>query len=82
MKLDEFCTARKRIEVVTLNEEHRRHVRHHPIEWRVPTHILYGILEIFANSKLKLIHKDLLEGIQIILLIEYQHCLLVIDRIN
>lgn len=36
-------------------------------------------LEVFADGKLKLIHKDLLEGIQVVLLIEYQHRLLVID---
>ena len=30
------------IEGVTLDEEHLRYVRQHPIEWRVPTHILYG----------------------------------------
>ena len=27
---------------VTLDEEHLRYVQQHPIEWRVPTHILYG----------------------------------------
>ena len=32
----------KRIEGVTLDEEHLRYVRQHPIDWRVPTHILYG----------------------------------------
>ena len=30
------------IEGVTLDEEHLRYVRQHPIDWRVPTHILYG----------------------------------------
>ena len=32
----------ERIEGVTLDEEHLHYVRQHPIEWRVPTHILYG----------------------------------------
>ena len=32
----------ERIEGVTLDAEHLRYVRHHPIEWHVPTHILYG----------------------------------------
>ena len=33
----------KRIEGVTLDEEHLRYVRQHPTsDWRVPTHILYG----------------------------------------
>ena len=32
----------ERIEGVTLDEEHLRYVRQHPIDWRVPTHILYG----------------------------------------
>ena len=32
----------QRIEGVTLDEEHLRYVRQHPIDWRVPTHILYG----------------------------------------
>ena len=32
----------ERIEGVTLDEEHQRYVRQHPIDWRVPTHILYG----------------------------------------
>ena len=30
------------IEGVTLDEEHLRYVRQHPIDWHVPTHILYG----------------------------------------
>ena len=32
----------ERIEGVTLDEEHLCYVRQHPIDWRVPTHILYG----------------------------------------
>ena len=32
----------ERIESVTLDEEHLRYVRQHPIDWHVPTHILYG----------------------------------------
>ena len=32
----------ERIEGVRLDEEHLRYVRQHPIDWRVPTHILYG----------------------------------------
>ena len=32
----------ERIEGVTLDEEHLRYVRQHPVDWRVPTHILYG----------------------------------------
>ena len=32
----------ERIEGVTLDEEHLRYVRQHPIYWHVPTHILYG----------------------------------------
>ena len=32
----------ERIEGVTLDEEHLRYVRQHPIDWHVPTHILYG----------------------------------------
>ena len=32
----------ERIEGLTLDEEHLRYVRQHPIDWRVPTHILYG----------------------------------------
>jgi len=32
----------ERIEGVMLDEEHMRYVRQHPIDWRVPTHILYG----------------------------------------
>ena len=32
----------ERIEGVTLDEEHLRYVQQHPIDWRVPTHILYG----------------------------------------
>ena len=32
----------ERIEGVTLDAEHLRYVRQHPIDWRVPTHILYG----------------------------------------
>ena len=32
----------ERIEGVTLDEGHQRYVRQHPINWRVPTHILYG----------------------------------------
>ena len=32
----------ERIEGVTLDDEHLRYVRQHPIDWRVPTHILYG----------------------------------------
>ena len=32
----------ERIEDVTLDAEHLRYVRQHPINWHVPTHILYG----------------------------------------
>ena len=32
----------ERIEGVTLDEEYLRYVRQHPIDWHVPTHILYG----------------------------------------
>ena len=32
----------ERIEGITLDAEHLRYVRQHPIDWRVPTHILYG----------------------------------------
>ena len=32
----------ERIEGVTLDAEHLRYVQQHPIDWRVPTHILYG----------------------------------------
>ena len=32
----------ERIESVTLDEEYLHYVRQHPIDWRVPTHILYG----------------------------------------
>lgn len=32
----------ERIESVTLDDKHLRYVRQHPIDWRVPTHILYG----------------------------------------
>ena len=32
----------ERIEGVTLDEKHLRYVRQHPINWHVPTYILYG----------------------------------------
>ena len=39
-------------------------------------------LEILADSKFELANEDLFESVQIILLVENQHSLLVIDRIN
>ncbi len=39
-------------------------------------------LKIRSHSKLKLLNEDLLEGRDIVLLIEHQHNFLVINRIN
>ena len=39
-------------------------------------------LEILADSKFELANEDLFESVQIILLVENQHSLLVINRIN
>ena len=40
-----------------------------------------GPLKILSYRKLKLVNENLFEGIQIILLLEYKHGLLVVNRI-
>ena len=39
-------------------------------------------LEVFLHSKVKLLNENLFESIQIILLVENEHCLLVVDGVN
>jgi hypothetical protein len=39
-------------------------------------------LEVFPHSKVKLVNENLFESIQIILLVEDEHCLLVVDGVN
>ena len=39
-------------------------------------------LKIFSYCKLKLVDEDLLEGIEIVLLVENEHSLLVVNGIN
>ena len=39
-------------------------------------------LEVFLHSKVKLLNENLFESIQIILLAENEHCLLVVDGVN
>ena len=39
-------------------------------------------LKVLSYRKLKLVDEDLLESIEIVLLVEYKHRLLVVDRIN
>ena len=45
-------------------------------------HSLILSLKILSHSKLKLVNEDLLEGIEIILLIEDEHGFLVVNGIN
>ena len=50
--------------------------------FHLPSYIFHQPSKVLPHSKIELVDENLLEGIQIVLLVKDEHCLLVVDGVN